>query len=174
MQIGSQICMQIWSKNFTDLNFPAHTSLQIFMTETQFPDACRMGFRLLSSLLVVCKEISYQKLVHVCFSRFPLSLRSPRKKEPHIWLKHYGLVFQKERLRGRRFLFCTVIKISKIRFTQFLQTSASKFSHGSLPNHTLLQAEFEFLFYIALLRNKILVLFGWDLGAGNSTVNFSP
>ena len=79
--------------------------------------------------------------------------------------------FQKERLRlerGDNFLFRTVIKISKIQFSQFLHTSASKFSHGRLPNHSLLPAEFEFLFYIVLLRSKILVLFSWDFPAGNS------
>ena len=62
-------------------------------------------------------------------------------------------IFKKRGYEGDDFLFRTVIKISKIQFTQFLQTSASKFSHGSLPNHTLLQAEFEFLFYIVLLRS---------------------
>ena len=64
-----------------------------------------------------------------------------------------GCIFKKRGYEGDDFLFRTVTKISKIQFTQFLQTSASKFSHGSLPNHTLLQAEFEFLFYIALLRS---------------------
>ena len=44
IQICSQICMHIWPKIFTDLNFPVHTNLQICMTESRFPDACRMGF----------------------------------------------------------------------------------------------------------------------------------
>ena len=39
-----------------------------------------------------------------------------------------------------------LLKIGKIKSTQFLHTSASKFSNGSLPKHTLLQPEFEFLF----------------------------
>ena len=46
--------------------------------------------------------------------------------------------FKKRGYERDDFLFRTVIKISKIQFTQFLQTSASKFSHESLPNHTLL------------------------------------
>ena len=64
-----------------------------------------------------------------------------------------GWIFKKRGYEGDNFLFRTVIKISKIQFTQFLQTSAIKFSHGSLPNHNLLQAKFEFLFYIVLLRS---------------------
>ena len=71
---------------------------------------------------------------------------------------------------GDDFLFRRVIKVSKIQFSQFLHTSASKFSHGRLPNHSLLPAEFEFLFYIVLLRSKILVLFSWDFQAGNSKI----
>ena len=77
-------------------------------------------------------------------------------------------IFKKRGYEGDDFLFRTVIKISKIQFSQFLHTSASKFSHGRLPNHSLLPAEFEFLFYIVLLRSKILVLFSWDFQAGNS------
>ena len=46
LQICIHICMQTWSKIFTDLNFPVHTNQQICMTESRFPDACRMGFRL--------------------------------------------------------------------------------------------------------------------------------
>ena len=77
-------------------------------------------------------------------------------------------IFKKRGYEGDDFLFRTVIKISKIQFSQFLHTSASKFSHGRLPNHSLLPAKFEFLFYIVLLRSKILVLFSWDFQAGNS------
>ena len=77
-------------------------------------------------------------------------------------------IFKKRGYERIDFLFRSVIKISKIQFTQFLHTSANKFSHGSLPKHTLLQPEFEFLFYIVLQRNKNLVLFGWDFQAGNS------
>ena len=66
-----------------------------------------------------------------------------------------GWIFKKRGYEGDDFLFRTVIKISKIQFTQFLQTSASKFSHGRLPNHSLLPAEFEFLFYIVQLDNSI-------------------
>ena len=81
---------------------------------------------------------------------------------------HYGLDFQKERLRGRRFLFRTVIKISKIKFTQFLHKSASKFFLRALPRYYMLQPMLNILFYIALLSSKILVLFGLDFRAGNS------
>ena len=77
-------------------------------------------------------------------------------------------ISKKRGYEGDDFLFRTVMKIRKIQFSQFLHTSASKFSHGRFPNHSLLPAEFEFLFYIVLLRSKILVLFSWDFQAGNS------
>ena len=76
---------------------------------------------------------------------------------------------KKERLRGAR----AILPFHRIKHrfnssTHFLHTPSSRFSHGSLLNHTLLQPDFEFLFYIVLLSSKILVLFGWELGAGNS------
>ena len=65
-------------------------------------------------------------------------------------------------------MFRTVIKIRKIQFTQFLHTSASKFFIRALPRYYMLQPILDILFYIALLSNKILVLFGLDFRAGNS------
>ena len=41
-----------------------------------------------------------------------------------------GWIFKKRGYEGDDFLFRTVIKISKIKFTQFLHTSASKFFLG--------------------------------------------
>ena len=87
----------------------------------------------------------------------------------YIQSVHNGLKVKKERLRGAR----ANVPIHRIKhtfnsLTHFLHTASIKFSHGSLPDHILLQPEFEFLFYIVLLSSKILVLFGWDLEAGNS------
>ena len=75
---------------------------------------------------------------------------------------HYGLKVKKERLRGAQ----AILPFHRIKhrfysFTHFLHTPSSRFSHGSLLNHTLLQPDFEFLFYIVLLSSKIFVLFGW-------------
>ena len=83
--------------------------------------------------------------------------------------EHYGLKVKKERLRGAR----AILPFHRIEYTfysltHFAHTASIKFLHGSLLNHALLQPDFEFLLYIALLRSKILVLFGWELGAGNS------
>ena len=61
-------------------------------------------------------------------------------------------------------------KISQIQFTLLLHTSASKFLLRAPPVYYLVHPRLNFLFYIVLLRNKILVLFGWDLGAGNSKI----
>ena len=81
-----------------------------------------------------------------------------------IWGANYGLDFQKE---TDEFLFRIVLKISKIQFTQFLHTSASKFLLKTLPVYWLLQPKPDFLSFIVPVRSKILVLSGWDLGAGN-------
>ena len=84
---------------------------------------------------------------------------------------HYGLDFEKKRLREQELLFHTVIKISQIKFSVLLHTSASKFLLRAPPVFYLLQPRLNFLFYIVLLiRNKILVLFGWNLEAGNSKI----
>jgi len=66
--------------------------------------------------------------------------------------------------------FCqtTVIKISKIQFTQFLHTYASKLFLRALPRYYMFQPMLNILFYIALLSSKILVLFGLHFRAGNS------
>ena len=77
-------------------------------------------------------------------------------------------LFQKRGYERDEFLFRTVIEISKIQFTQFLYTSSSKFLLKTLPTYCLLQPMPNFLSFIVPLRSKILVLFGWDLGAGNS------
>ena len=80
---------------------------------------------------------------------------------------------KKERLRGAK----AVLPFHRIEYTfyssiHFAHTASIKFLHGSLLNHALLQPDFEFLLYVALLevklKSKILVLFGWELGAGNS------
>ena len=77
-------------------------------------------------------------------------------------------IFKKRGYERDEFLFRTVIKISKIKFTQFLHTSSSKFFLRALPRHYMLQPMLNILFYIALLSSKILVLFGLDFRAGNS------
>ena len=77
-------------------------------------------------------------------------------------------IFKKRGYERDEFLFRTVIKIRKIQFTQFLHTSASKFFIRALPRYYMLQPILDILFYIALLSNKILVLFGLDFRAGNS------
>ena len=77
-------------------------------------------------------------------------------------------IFKKRGYERDEFLFRTVIKIRKIQFTQFLHTSASKFFLRALPRYYMLQPILDILFYIALLSNKILVLFGLDFRAGNS------
>ena len=84
-------------------------------------------------------------------------------------LHHYGLKVKKERLSGAR----AILPFHRIEYTfysltHFAHTASIKFLHGSLLNHALLQPDFEFLLYVALLTSKILVLFGWELGAGNS------
>ena len=77
-------------------------------------------------------------------------------------------IFKKRGYERDEFLFRTVIKISKIQFTQFLHTSSSKFFLRALPRYYMLQPMLNILFYIALLSSKILVLFGLDFRAGNS------
>ena len=78
-------------------------------------------------------------------------------------------ILKKRGYERDEFLFRTVvIKISKIKFTQFLHTSSSKFLLKTLPIYCLLQPKAVLLSFIVPLGSKILVLFGWDLGAGNS------
>ena len=77
-------------------------------------------------------------------------------------------IFKERGYERDEYLFRTVIKISKIKFTQFLHTSASNFFLRAFPRYYMLQPMLNFLFYIPLLSSKILVLFGLDSRAGNS------